>query len=171
MRGHAQRILEESEAQRAQTEAEFEIQLATRREQAERQEAERLAAAQSATQKFVFEAEQRASTAEERAAKANAQADQTRRDADQHARQLVGNAEKNADQIAGQAKTQAEQLLAEVNADAERRRAATHREVDDLTRQKDSIASHLAQVRQLLPGMNAVQAAQTKPAITGDPNK
>jgi hypothetical protein len=36
--------------------------------------------------------------------------------------------------------------------------------------QKDSIASHLAQVRQLLPGMNAVQAAQTKTAITGDPD-
>jgi cell division septum initiation protein DivIVA len=119
----------------------------------------------------VFEAEQRASIAEQRAAKASAQADQTRRDAGQHARQLAGNAEKNAGQIAGQAKTQAEQLLAEVSADAGRRRAATHREVDDLTRQKDSIASHLAQLRQLLPGMNAVQAAQTKPAITGDPDK
>jgi paraquat-inducible protein B len=171
MRSHAQRILEESQAQRAQTEAEFEIQLATRKEQTERQEAERLAAAQSATQKLVFEAEQRASTAEQRAAKANAQADQAHRDADQYARQLVGNAEKNADQIAGQAKTQAGQLLAEVNADAERRRAATRCEVDDLTRQKDSIASHLAQVRQLLPGMNAVQAAQTKPAITGDSDR
>jgi cell division septum initiation protein DivIVA len=88
---------------------------------------------------------------------------------------LVGNAKKNADQIAGQAKTQAGQLLAEVNADAERRRAAAQREVDDLTRQKDSIASHLARVRQLLdgqlPGMDAVQAAQTKPAIAGDSNK
>src|SRR5260370_42634598 len=145
--------------------------LATRRAQAERQDAERLAAAQSATQKLVFEAEQRASSAEQRAAKASAQADQTLRDADQHARQLVGDAEKNAGQIAGQAKTQAEQLLNEVNADAERRRAAAHREVDDLTRQRDSIASHLAQVRQLLPGMNAVQAAQKKPAITGDSTK
>ena len=77
------------------------------------------------------------------------------------ARRLAGTAKKNADQITGQAKTQAGQLLAEVTADAERRRAATQREVDDLTRQKDSIASHLAQVRQLLPGMNAVQAAQT----------
>jgi hypothetical protein len=26
-------------------------------------------------------------------------------------------------------------------------------------------------VRQLLPGMNAVQAAQPEPAITGDPDK
>jgi hypothetical protein len=62
-------------------------------------------------------------------------------------------------------------LLAEACADAGRLRAATDREVDDLTRQKDSIASHLAQVRQLLPGMKAVQAAQAKPAIAGDPDK
>jgi hypothetical protein len=84
----------------------------------------------------------------------------------------VSNAKKNADQIAGQAKAQADQLLAETKADAERRRVAAQREVDELTRQKDSIASHLAQVRQLLggqlPGMDAVQAGQTKPAIAGD---
>ena len=152
MRSQAQRILEESEAQRAQAEAEFEIQLAARREEAERQEAERLSAAQSATQKLVSEAEQRASTAEQRAAKASAQTDQTRRDADSHARQLVSNAKKNADQIVSQAKTQADQLLAETKADAERRRAVAQREVDELTREKDSIATHLAQVRQLLGG-------------------
>jgi vacuolar-type H+-ATPase subunit E/Vma4 len=99
------------------------------------------------------------------------QADQTRRDADQHARQLVSNAKKNADQIVTGAKTQADQLLSEVKADAERRRAAAQREVDELTRQKDSIASHLAQVRQLLGGQlpggvdPAVSAAQAKPAI------
>ena len=175
MRSQAQRILEESEAQRAQAEAEFEIQLAARREEAERQEAERLAAAQSATQKLVSEAEQRASTAEQRAAKASAQADQTRRDADSHARQLVSNAKKNADQIVSQAKSQAEQMLAETKADAERRRAAAQREVDELTRQKDSIATHLAQVRQLLggqlPGMGAnpaMQAPAPKPATVAD---
>jgi len=144
----------------------------SRREEAEPQEAERLAAAQSATQKLVSEAEQRASTAEQRAAKASAQADQARRDADSHARQLVSIAKKNADQIVSGTKTQADQLLAETKADAERRRAAAQREVDELTRQKDSIATHLAQVRQLLggqlPGMDAVQAGQAKPAIAGD---
>jgi hypothetical protein len=50
----------------------------------------------------------------------------------------------------------------------------SQREVDELTRQKDNIASHLAQVRQLLgsqlggavPGMEqAVAAAPAKPAI------
>ena len=85
----------------------------------------------------------------------------------------MSNAKKNANQIAGQARTQAGQLLTEVKADSERRRAATQREVDELTRQQDSIASHLAQVRQLLvgqlPGTDAVQAAQPRPAIAGDP--
>src|SRR6202035_4930533 len=94
--------------------------------------------------------------------------------ADQHARKLVSNAKKNADQIVSQAKTQADQLLAETKADAERRRAAAQREVDELTRQKDSIASHLAQVRQLLGGQMpdmgaAMQAMQPKPAIAADP--
>jgi hypothetical protein len=65
-------------------------------------------------------------------------------------------------------------MLAETKADAERRRAAAQHEVDDLTRQKDSIASHLAQVRQLLggqlPGMDAAaQALQPKQAIAADP--
>lgn len=68
---------------------------------------------------------------------------------DLHARQLVSNTETNADQIISQAKAQADQLLTEVKADAERRRAAAQREVDELTGQKDSIASHLAQVCQL----------------------
>ena len=101
------------------------------------------------------------------------QADQTRRDADSHAGQLVSNATKNADQIVSQAKAQADQLLAEVKADAERRRAVARREVDELTRQQDSIVSHLAQMRQLLvgqlPGTDAGQAAQPKPAVAGDP--
>jgi len=89
----------------------------------------------------------------------------------------VSNAKKNADQIVSQAKAQAEGLLAETKADAERRRAAAQREVDDLTRQKDGIASHLAQVRQLLGGQmagmagmdSAMQAAPPKPAIAADP--
>ena len=152
MRSQAQRILEESEAQRAQAEAEFDIQLASRREEAERQEAERLAAAQAATQKMVSEAEQRASTAEQRATKASAQAEQTRRDADQHSRQLVGNAKKNADQIVAQAKAQADQLLADTKAEAERHRSAAQRHVDELNKQKESVAAHLAQISQLLGG-------------------
>ena len=46
--------------------------------------------------------------------------------------------------------------------------------MEELTRQKDSIATHLAQVRQLLggqlPGMDAaVQAPAAKPAIAAEP--
>jgi hypothetical protein len=77
----------------------LETRLASRREEAERREAERLAAAQAATQKLVIEAEQRAATAEQRAATANAQTEQILREADQHSEQLVSIAKKNADQI------------------------------------------------------------------------
>ncbi len=167
MRSQAQRILEESEAQRAQAEAEFEIQLASRREEAERQEAERLSAAQSATQKLVSEAEQRAATAEQRAAKASAQAEQTRREADQHSRQLVGNAKKNADQIVAQAKAQAEQLLADTKSEIERHRASAQREVDELSKQKESISSHLAQISQLLGTQMGGLADALKPGGAG----
>ena len=41
-------------------------------------------------------------------------------------------------------------LLSEAKNDAERRRLTAQREVDELTRQKDNISGHLAQVRQLL---------------------
>ena len=75
-----------------------------------------------------------------------------------------------------QAKSQAESLMTEARTEAERRRVTAQREVDELTRQKDNIASHLAQVRQLLggqlgavpnvPNMDpSVGAPQAKPAI------
>jgi hypothetical protein len=176
MRSHAQRILEESEAQRAPAEAEFDIQLAARREEAERQEAERLAAAQAATRKLVSEAEQRAATAEQRATKASAQAEQTRRDADQHSVQLVSNAKKNADQIVAQAKAQADQLLADTKSEADWARTAAQRHVDDLNKQKDSVAAHLAQISQLLgnkvPGLaDALKLSASAPAPAIKPSR
>jgi hypothetical protein len=175
MRSLAQRILEESEAQRAQAEAEFDIQLAERREEAERQEAERLAAARAATQKLVSEAERRAAIAEQRAIKASAQAEQTRRDADQHSRQLVSNAKKNADQIVAQARAQADQLLADTKSEADRVRTAAQRHVDDLNKQKDSVAAHLSKISQLLgnqvPGLaDALKLSASAPAPATKPS-
>ena len=169
MRGQAQRILEESEAQRAQAEAEFEIQLAARREEAERQEAERHAAAQAATQKLVSEAEQRAATAEQRAAKATQQAEQTRREADPHAKQLVANAKKNADQIVAEAKARPSSSSPRPRPRPSARRTAAQREVDELTRQRDSITTHLAQLRQLLGGARAPGLRSRSPPIAAAP--
>ena len=83
MRRQVQQILEDSEAQRARAEAGLETRLASRREEAVRREAERLAVARAATQALVIEAEQRAIPAEQRAAKATAQAEQALREADQ----------------------------------------------------------------------------------------
>ncbi|NEA22203.1 protein kinase [Actinomadura bangladeshensis] len=91
---------------------------------------ERHSAAQVATQKLVAEAEQRAMSAEQRAMKAIQQAEQTRREADLYAKQL----------------------LAETKAEADRVQAAAQRQVDELTRQRESITSHLKQLRQLISG-------------------
>ena len=79
MRSQAQQILGDSQAQRAQAEAGLETRLASRREEADRREAERLAAARAATQKLVSDAEQRATPAGQRAARATAHAEQTLR--------------------------------------------------------------------------------------------
>ena len=120
------------------------------------------------------EAEQRASTAEQRATKASARAEETRRDADRHIRQLVSNAKKNADQIVAQAEAQANQLLSDTKAEAERQLSAAQRQVDELNKQKENTAAHLAQISQLLggqlPGMrDALKPTSTVPASDAKP--
>ncbi|HEY1819666.1 MAG TPA: cellulose-binding protein, partial [Trebonia sp.] len=90
-------------------------------------------------------------------------------DADQHARQLVSNAKKNADQIVAQAKAQAETAISEAKSEAERRRLTAQREVEELTRQKDNITTHLAQVRQLLGGQLGIQMPPMEAAVAPAP--
>jgi hypothetical protein len=68
-----------------------------------------------------------------------------------------------------QAKAQAEALLTEARTDAERRRVTAQREVDELTRQKDNIGSHLAQVRQLLGGQLGGQMPTMDPSVAAPP--
>ncbi|HEV3067746.1 MAG TPA: cellulose-binding protein, partial [Streptosporangiaceae bacterium] len=85
-------------------------------------------------------------------------------------KQLVSNARKNADQIVAQAKSQADQLTADAKNEIERHRVSAQREVDDLTRQKESISTHLAQISQLLgtqmPGLSeALKPPQSRPAV------
>jgi hypothetical protein len=57
---------------------------------------------------------------------------------------------------------QAEQALSGAKTEAERRRITAQLEVDELTRQKDNISSHLAQVRQLLGGQPGIQLPPTE---------
>jgi membrane protein involved in colicin uptake len=142
-----------------------EIQLASRREEAERQQRARLAAAQAATQQLSTEAEHQAATAGQRAAKASAQAEQANSEAEQYAQQLIRDAKEKADQILAQAKAQAEKRFADINSEIEQDRAAAQPALDDLAQRKDSITSYLAQLRQLLGAqLSAASEPQAPPA-------
>jgi len=145
-----QRLLEESEKLRSQAEADLEIEIAARREDAEREESQRHDAAQAGTRQLVTEAERRAATADEKAAAATAQAEQTRKDAEERARQLVDDAKQQAEQIISKSRVSAEGVYAETKADAERDLARVRGELDELTKQRDSISVYLAQMRQMV---------------------
>jgi cell division septum initiation protein DivIVA len=94
------------------------------------------------------------------------EAAEVRARAEQHSKQLVSNAKKNADQIVAQA----DQLMSDTKNELERHRAAWQREVDELTKQKDAITSHLDQLRGLLGGQmppTGPPAKAAQPAASG----
>ncbi|HEX4398679.1 MAG TPA: cellulose-binding protein, partial [Trebonia sp.] len=150
IRVREQRLLEESEALRSQSEADLEIELAARREEAERGESERHTAAVAETRALVAEAERRAAAAQEQAGAVTAQNEQAKRDADERVRQLLEDAKRDADQVLADATAAATRLRTEADADAERRRATAQRDLNELSKQKDEVARHLAQMRQLV---------------------
>jgi hypothetical protein len=149
IRRREQFLLEQSEALRTQAETDLDVELAGRREEAQRLEAERLAEAQEATRKLVEEAERRAADAEKRAAEATGRAEQARKDAEADAKKEIADAHRKAELIIAQAKDDGKQALADFEADAAKRRAVLQKELDELTRQKAEIDDKLAQMRQL----------------------
>jgi vacuolar-type H+-ATPase subunit H len=125
------------------------VEIAARREEAERQEVERLGDAQEATRQLVEEAERRAADAEQRAADAVQRAEQARRDAEEDAKKELADAHRKAELIIAQAKDDGKQALADIDADADKRRGALKRELDELTRQKNEVDAQLAKMRQV----------------------
>ena len=149
IRRREQFLLEQSEALRSAAEADLEVELAARREEAERREAERLAEARETTRALIDGAERRAADAEKRAAEATARAEQTRRDAQEDARKEIADAHRKAELVVAQARDAGKQALADFEADADTRRAAITRELDELNRQKNDVDDQLAKMRQL----------------------
>jgi vacuolar-type H+-ATPase subunit H len=95
----------------------------------------------------VSEAERRASAADKRAADAKAQAELTRREAEEQAHDTVSQAREEADDIVAKAQVKAEKILAEAELTAIDRREAIQRELEELTRQRDGVAEHVAKMR------------------------
>jgi hypothetical protein len=134
---------------RSEAEADLEVELAARHEEAERQEVERLAEAQEATRTLVDGAERRAADAEKRAAEALTRAEQTRRDAESDAKKEIADAHRKAELVIAQAKDDGKQVIADIETDADKRRAVLKRELDELTRQKTDVDAQLAKMRQV----------------------
>ena len=151
----------------------LEVKLAARREEAERLDAERHEQAVAQATQLVAEAEQRAAAAEQRAAKAVEQAESVRRDADEHSKSLLGGAARATPSRCSPRPAQhADKVMSEAKAEAERTRRAAQRQVDELTRQRDSITGHLDQLRHLLgamavPGVPAGPAGSRRPSQAG----
>jgi cell division septum initiation protein DivIVA len=60
---------------------------------------------------------------------------------------VVSQATDEAAEIVAKAQAKADKMLAEAEASAGERRVAIQRELDELTRQRDGVAEHLAKMR------------------------
>ena len=87
-------------------------------------------------------------------------AEQKQREVDEQTRNLVEVAKAEATKLREEARAEVDKLITESRVEAERTRANTQREVDDLTRQRDSITGQLGQLRELLISLATPGAAQ-----------
>jgi DivIVA domain-containing protein len=124
----AEAVYEEQRARAAKAAADFETTLAGRRQAAEDEFTQKMAAAQG------------------RLDEASEFADRTRSEGEA----ARGQAAKESARLAEEAREKAEQIVAEAKASAERIRADTDRELAAATQRRDSINAQLANVRQML---------------------
>jgi cell division septum initiation protein DivIVA len=124
----AEAVYEEQRARAAKAAADFETTLAGRRQAAEEEFTQKMAAAQA------------------RLDEANEFAERTRVEAETARTQAA----KEAARLAEEAREKAEQIIGEAKASAERIRADTDRELAAATQRRDSINDQLGNVRQML---------------------
>lgn len=165
-RAAASKLLTKAKEKREAELQALELELAERREKAEREEGERHDAAVAQTQKLVADAEQRAKTADIRAKETEARSDQRRKDSEAEANEITAKAKSFAERTVSDARSEAEQLLFEARTHAEVTKQTAEREVSDLTRQRDTVTAQLNQLREMLSGLAG--AVPVPPAVTPD---
>ncbi|MFF1510667.1 protein kinase [Streptomyces sp. NPDC058326] len=146
VRAAADALLKETRAKAAQAAADFETNLARRREQSQKDLEERQA-----------RAERRLAEIEQRAEELRVEARALRMDAESRARRTVETAQLQADDI-----------VADANAQADRVRGESERELAALTERRDKLQAQLAQIREMLALLTG-PAAPKEPPRTGAP--
>ena len=139
--------------------AEADVEIAARREAAERADAERHEAARVQTARLVADAEAHAAEAEERVVRALQHAERVRRDAAAQAQELLAQARATADRVITEARESADRAVTEALTEAERERSTAQRQVAALSRQRESVAAYLDELRSLL-GDDAVPSRE-----------
>lgn len=162
-RAAASKLLTKAKEKREAELQALELELAERREKAEREEGERHDAAIAATQKLVTDAEQRAKNADARAKETEARADTRRKESEAEASETMAKAKSFADRTMADARSEAEQLLFEARTHAEVTKQTAEREVADLTRQRDTVTAQLNQLREMLSGLAGAVPTVPKP--------
>jgi DNA repair exonuclease SbcCD ATPase subunit len=136
-REEAEALFEETRAKAGQAAADFETNLAKRREQAERD----LAARQA-------KAEKRLAEIENRAEQLRLEAEKLRTDAERRSRQTIETAQRQADDIVADARSKADRI-----------RSESERELAALTHRRDSINAQLTNVREMLATLTGAAVA------------
>ena len=170
-RAAASKLLTKAKEKREAELQALELELAERREKAEREEGERHDAAVAQTQKLVSDAEQRAKAADVRFKETEARSLQRRKDSEAESNEITAKAKSFAERTIADARSEAEQHLFEARTHAEVTKQTAEREVSDLTRQRDTVTAQLNQLREMLSGLAGAVPATPKaepPASSGD---
>ncbi|MGO1241129.1 MAG: hypothetical protein ACTMHU_06810, partial [Cellulosimicrobium funkei] len=93
------------------------------------------------------------------------QAEKVRSESDAYVKDLLSTARRNADQVVAEARAFADQTVSDAKAEAEQQRNVAQRQLEDLTRQHDSINTYLDELRGLLGSENEATKAPAKKAV------
>lgn len=132
-----------------------EVDMANKRQQAEKAEKERFTTASAENNKLIAEAQARAKKADDEARAAAQRAETTRVEAVEKADRIIADGRKRAQELIAESRVTAEATIEESAAEAKRNLSSAQSQVDLLTKQRRTITAQLEQLRSMFaaPGL------------------
>jgi cell division septum initiation protein DivIVA len=152
-RAEATRLTTEAKDRREKELQALALELAERREKAEREEAARHAAAVAEANRMVADAEHRAAAAAEHLRDTERAAENRRLESERIAKETIDKANALAEKTLLDAQTEAQRMVHDARTDAELSTSQLRREVEDLNRQRDAVTTQLGSMLSGLSGI------------------